>query len=184
MRFDYSAARRPPPHVAVDTDGAVIPKWSRARPLLNTLSPAALGCYSYVIVSRVAVSRNTGKLFAPLEFIILAPAIIENSFSICFRFPADKITAEASFTGEEFLKYTFDGNTEGDAFVLHFKTKHPAGLLYHMGKCHARARRKYDAENDGVRPQVCEIFDRVADTEWPTPPNPRPVFLKLARNTK
>lgn len=42
--------------------------------------------------------------------------------------------AEASFTGEEFLKYAFDGNTEGDSFVLHFKTKHPAGLLYHMGK--------------------------------------------------
>lgn len=42
--------------------------------------------------------------------------------------------AEASFTGGEFLKYAFDGNTEGDSFVLHFKTKKPAGLLYHMGK--------------------------------------------------
>lgn len=42
--------------------------------------------------------------------------------------------AEASFTGEEFLKYAFNGNTEGDSFVLHFKTKQPAGLLYHMGK--------------------------------------------------
>lgn len=41
--------------------------------------------------------------------------------------------AEASFTGEEFLKYTIDSNTEGDSFVLHFKTKHPAGLLYHIG---------------------------------------------------
>ncbi|VVC42463.1 Concanavalin A-like lectin/glucanase domain,EGF-like domain,Laminin G domain [Cinara cedri] len=41
--------------------------------------------------------------------------------------------AEASFTGEEFLKYVFDGNTEGDSFVLHFKTKQPAGLLYHIG---------------------------------------------------
>lgn len=42
--------------------------------------------------------------------------------------------AEASFTGDEFLKYSFDSNTEGDSFVLHFKTKQPAGLLYHMGK--------------------------------------------------
>lgn len=42
--------------------------------------------------------------------------------------------AEASFTGEEFLKYLFDGNTEGDSFVMHFKTKQPAGLLYHIGK--------------------------------------------------
>jgi hypothetical protein len=41
--------------------------------------------------------------------------------------------AEASFTGEEFLKYAFQGNTEGDSFVLHFKTKQPAGLLYHIG---------------------------------------------------
>ncbi|KAL4134816.1 hypothetical protein QTP88_006525 [Uroleucon formosanum] len=45
----------------------------------------------------------------------------------------DKVMAEASFTGGEFLKYAFDGNTEGDSFVLHFKTKKPAGLLYHMG---------------------------------------------------
>lgn len=50
-------------------------------------------------------------------------------------FITDKVMAEASFTGEEFLKYMFDGNTEGDSFVLHFKTKQPAGLLYHMGKC-------------------------------------------------
>lgn len=46
----------------------------------------------------------------------------------------DKVMAEASFTGGEFLKYAFDGNTEGDSFILHFKTKKPAGLLYHMGK--------------------------------------------------
>ncbi|XP_050438780.1 neurexin-1a isoform X2 [Adelges cooleyi] len=45
----------------------------------------------------------------------------------------EKVIAEASFTGEEFLKYDFDGNTEGDSLTLHFKTKQPAGLLYHMG---------------------------------------------------
>lgn len=108
------------------------------------------------LLSRVAVPGH-GETFRPAGVYYFsrgAPAIIENSFNICicFRFSADKITAEASFTGEEFLKYTFDGNTEGDAFVLHFKTKQPAGLLYHMGKCHGRrsarsvcARRKYTA---------------------------------------
>lgn len=53
---------------------------------------------------------------------------------VFFLFFTEKVTAEASFTGEEFLKYLFDSSTEGDSFVLHFKTKQPAGLLYHMGE--------------------------------------------------